>query len=251
MSANEKYDLKKSGKRIQLYPVLKDKKGNVIDGKHRLEAEPNWKTETVEGIDTEEDFLIARCVANWNRRRVTAEEKIKWINDLAELYKKQSYKVLITGNEIVKKIVEATGLSMPTIYKYLDDKYKVYSQNNRKRKATIPASERIIRKLGKEVQKRHTEEVKKELMSDTEFIEAITQNNSSEAITNKKSIQPDFSEMFLSKNQSFVEIICKPLKRFNRIKIDVKEIDAEQKKQILTTILETEKKLIEWKEALG
>ena len=130
---------------------------------------------------------------------MSAGEKTKLINDLAELYKNQGYKVLITGNEIIKKIVEVTGLSQPTINKFLNDEYKVYSNKERERKPTISASERIMKKLGEQVQKRHTEEVKKELMNDTEFLESITQKPSLEEITvpTKKPIQPDFSKMFV------------------------------------------------------
>jgi len=39
------YDLKISEKIGQLYPVLVDAEGNVIDGFHRLEADPKWRTE--------------------------------------------------------------------------------------------------------------------------------------------------------------------------------------------------------------
>jgi len=31
MSSEDNYDLKKSGEKFQLYPVLKDKKGNTIN----------------------------------------------------------------------------------------------------------------------------------------------------------------------------------------------------------------------------
>lgn len=253
MSADESYDLKKSKKRIgQLYPVLTDKKGNIIDGNHRLEADPNWRKQVVPEIETEEDLLIARCVSNWHRRRITAEEKIKWINDLAELYKKQGYKVLITGNEIVKKIVEATGVSTPTVYKYLDDKYKVYSQKNRKRTPSIPASERIANKLGTDVLERHEKEVeeriRKELMEDQEVITTSSRKRAKKPKTQlDKPAQPDFSNLFVTKSQNVFDLVSKPLERFLRIDLsELNELDSEQKEELLATLLKTEKKLSDW-----
>ena len=73
------YDLKKSTKIGQLYPVLVDAKGNIIDGLHRQEADPSWRTEKIPEIDTEEKLLIARCIANWHRRPISREEKEQWI----------------------------------------------------------------------------------------------------------------------------------------------------------------------------
>ena len=38
-------DLDKSNKVIgQLYPVLRDARGRVIDGFHRIDVDPNWKS---------------------------------------------------------------------------------------------------------------------------------------------------------------------------------------------------------------
>lgn len=74
--------------------------------------------------------MIARAVSNWHRRQVGREEKEKWINGLAEIYKKQGYKVSVRvgsaqpTNEIRDKIEDVTGLSKQTVTEFLDNKYK-------------------------------------------------------------------------------------------------------------------------------
>jgi hypothetical protein len=172
------YDLKKSEKIGQLYPVLLDAKGNVIDGFHRLEVNPNWKTQKLEKIDTEEKLLIARAVSNWNRRQVSKEEKEEWINRLAEIYKKEDSN---RSGSIIQRLVEATGLSDRTIGIYLEDKYKDRIFKEKKGVPIIPASERIEHIGGKQLVERHREEVlaeetpkiKEELSRDVEFIREV------------------------------------------------------------------------------
>jgi len=170
---SEEYDLKKSEKGIgQLYPVLKDKNGNVIDGFHRLDDDPNWRTETLEHIDSEEKLLVARAVANWNRRQVSREEKEEWINGLARIYSEQGYKIskqiiTTTGgyfvNEIVNKIAEVTGLHSSTVLSYLLGAYKQKNNLPPKSEPKIPASQRVESELGSEVKERFEEEVKQKL----------------------------------------------------------------------------------------
>ncbi len=167
------YDLKKSEKIGQLYPVLVDSKGNVIDGFHRLEAEPNWRKEKLPEIDTEEKLLVARCVANWHRRQVSREEKEEWINGLARVYKKQGLKARggSSRNEILQRIVEVTGLSGPTVNGFLSDEFKQERKEWLQPQPRVPASQRIFKefktKKGEEYAKRlverHREEVEQEL----------------------------------------------------------------------------------------
>jgi hypothetical protein len=174
---SEEYDLKDSGDAVgQLYPVLVDAKGNVIDGFHRLEANPEWRKEKLENIDSEEKLLLARCISNWHRRQVSREEKEEWINGLAKIYKKQglSASKLIGGkyhNEIIAKIVDKTGFSKPTITKHLDLKYKQKETHSEggKYKAKAPASQVIETQFdfhrkgyGRQLVERHREEVLEE-----------------------------------------------------------------------------------------
>lgn len=161
------YNLKKSEKIGQLYPVLVDVKGNVIDGFHRLEADPNWRKETVSEIDTKEKLLVARCVANWNRRQVSIQEKEEWINDLARIYKEHGLEVGKPRqvNQIVNKIAEVTGLTPQTVRSYLSKEFRQVPPENLA-ELNIPrisASERIEHELGEEYVERHREEVEQEL----------------------------------------------------------------------------------------
>ena len=173
MRALSEYDLKKSEKIGQLYPVLLDSEGNVIDGVHRIEADPNWRTEKLPEIDTEEKLLIARCVANWHRRPISREEKENWINNLAGLYLKQGYRVSgrrggssgAPPNEIVDKIHDETGISKYTIRGYLSEEF-IRTEYKGGSEPKIPASQRIETELGSEYVKRHREEVREEILEE-------------------------------------------------------------------------------------
>jgi len=169
------YDLKKSTKTIgSLYPVLVDAAGKVIDGVHRLEADTNWRREVHPEIDSEEKFLIARCVANWHRRQVPRQEKAEWINGLAEIYKKQG----IVGATISEKIISVTGLAYETVMDYLNIEYK---QRKREKPTEQPprvlASQRIEKQLGSEVVERHREEVKAQLETDVDFMAEVVKEH--------------------------------------------------------------------------
>jgi len=165
------YDLKKSKKVGQLYPVLVDAKGNVIDGVHRLEADPKWRIEKLPEIDTEEKLLVARCVANWHRRQVLREEKEEWINSLARIYKKQGLKIggrdpetqQYLPNEITSKISEVTGLSEYTVRSYLSQEFKDIQKVRESQSHRVPASHRIETTLGEDIVERHREEVEQKL----------------------------------------------------------------------------------------
>ena len=125
------YDLKASTKEIgQLYPVLKAKDGEILDGFHRTQSDPSWKTVVLENIDSEEKKLLARLVANFNRRQISRGEKAIWINSLAALYQKQGLRVegkrrqRQGPNEIVQRICERTGIAWRTIMEYLHPCFK-------------------------------------------------------------------------------------------------------------------------------
>jgi len=160
------FDIKKSEKIGQLYPVLVDAKGNIIDGLHRLEADPNWRKEKIPEIDTEEKLLVARCVSNWHRRQISREEKENWINGLAEIYQKQGLpaKGIRRQNEIKARIVEITGLDPRTVELYLKPEFKQEPLPHAlEGKTRLSASERIEHELGRDYVERHREEVEEEL----------------------------------------------------------------------------------------
>ena len=65
-------DLKALSKHVgKLYPILLDRHGNVIDGRHRLAADESWPKIRLEHIETEEDRLLARLITNVCRGEVS------------------------------------------------------------------------------------------------------------------------------------------------------------------------------------
>jgi hypothetical protein len=117
--------LRVSGERVgRLYPVLVDKYGNVIDGLHRLAADEEWPKVTVEGVETEEQRLIARLVSNVCRRDVPASEKRNLLGRLGEIHLRKGVEL----GKIAYKIAEETGMSYSWVMKYLPDKFKESSQ---------------------------------------------------------------------------------------------------------------------------
>lgn len=160
---SEEYDLKKSENKIgQLYPILVAKDGKIIDGFHRKDADPNWKTLVVPEIDTEEKLLLARLIANFHRRQVTKQEKEEWINGLAKIYKAQGLRVFVTdndgkSNEIKQKLVEVTGLNQSTVHEYLANEFKQELKGGGL--TTIPASDKVERVLGKKGAEKYRKQV--------------------------------------------------------------------------------------------
>jgi predicted DNA-binding ribbon-helix-helix protein len=114
--------LKLSSKRVgRLYPIILDAHGNIVDGLHRLEADPNWPKIRLSHIASDKDRLVARLIANVCRRNVSAEEKSQMLEELGEVYVKAGVK---PGAELARKISEETGMSFRWVMKYLPDKFK-------------------------------------------------------------------------------------------------------------------------------
>lgn len=189
---SEEYDLKKSEKGIgQLYPILEAADGEVIDGVHREEADKGWKRVRLENIDTEEKKLLARLVANFHRRVVSAEEKAEWINGLAAIYQKQGLKVgeSYQSNEILKKLIDVTGLPERTVRGFLQSEFKQTALSE-KHPPRLPASERIEHALSKDYVERHREEVKEELLENPEFLVEVEEKKK-ERIAEKAAELPE------------------------------------------------------------
>lgn len=118
---NEVSGLKASSERVgKLYPVLLDKYGNIIDGKHRLEVDENWPRVKLEHIETDKQLLMARFVGNVCRRLVSSKEKSKMLAQLGEIYLKEG----IVPGEIACRIAEETGMSYRWVMKYMPARYK-------------------------------------------------------------------------------------------------------------------------------
>lgn len=93
--------LAKSEKVIgQLYPVLVNKEGKVLEGHHRLASNPKWKKKVVETKTPIEDILV-RMHAH-HRRRIPQEETRTLLIALAQQLKNAGIKKENIASEIVK-----------------------------------------------------------------------------------------------------------------------------------------------------
>jgi very-short-patch-repair endonuclease len=111
---SEEYDLNKSAKKLgKLCPILKDAHGNIIDGFHRQNTDPNWPTIDVMTIGSPKELELARLTVNFCRRKVPSGE-IE--NKLVFLVDKCGMKP--------EEISEVTGISLPTIYRHLPQELK-------------------------------------------------------------------------------------------------------------------------------
>jgi len=119
----ERYDIKASTRSVhELYPVIKDAHGNVIDGFHRLRDVPEWRTETLDYIRTPTQLWLARIIANTHRRKVSREERSTQIGELARSLVKNEK---VPREEIVSTIAELTTFSEDYIRRLLPDEYKI------------------------------------------------------------------------------------------------------------------------------
>ena len=121
-------ELKSSAERIgQLYPILVDYYGNIIDGEHRFDADEKWKRVRLEYIKTEKDRLIARIISNTVRRSVSRKEKKELLGRLGEIYFRKG----IEPGKIAYEIAEETGMSYQWVMKYLSYRFKDCLQSER------------------------------------------------------------------------------------------------------------------------
>jgi hypothetical protein len=113
--------LRDSSTRVgKLYPVLLDKHGNVIDGKHRLEADRNWPKITLDHIESEKEMITARLISNVCRRQVPAQEKSDVLRQLGDIYLREGVK----RGKLAHRISEDTGMSYRWVMRYLPDDLK-------------------------------------------------------------------------------------------------------------------------------
>ncbi|GAI06477.1 unnamed protein product [marine sediment metagenome] len=187
----EERDLKTSEKAVgQLYPVLRDADGNVIDGYHRLDVNSEWKSVTLENVKTEEDRLIIAAHVNLGRRTIGTGEKAEIINDLAEIYYQQGLKpkvlkemvdkngrmMRVQYNEIKNKIVEVLegAVSSSKIGRYLYPKYvdqtssEAYKEYYQERRENISAWTLLKNSYGNELRKRYGDNFIKRLEAEME-----------------------------------------------------------------------------------
>ena len=123
MAKSDLYDLQKSMKAIgQLYPVLLDSTGEyIIDGVHRLEANPKWKRIKLGSIKDKREILVARIISNVCRREISSYEKSELFNELAEFLIKDEE---VPIQQVTRTISQLTGVSYRTVSRYLSTKFK-------------------------------------------------------------------------------------------------------------------------------
>jgi ParB-like chromosome segregation protein Spo0J len=132
----KEYDIRKSMEKIgSLYPILKSLDGKIIDGMHRKNADKNWPE--VEVNIEGNQVLVARIVANMQRRKVSKEEKTDLLKELAE-----------ATHWTPEQISENTGMSISWVRKYLSSNYKnkkmaQLARKKRKKARVAPAKEVI------------------------------------------------------------------------------------------------------------
>jgi len=149
---------------------LRDAEGKIIDGFHRLDADPDWKSVTLENVKTEEDRLLVAFHVNLGRRKVSRAEKIEYINTLAQIYWEQGLRpkvrTEINGrtfyvNQITAKLEESLNgvLSRWGISKYLLPIYKNQKLSKaqihraKKRQNDTSAYELIVSSFGKDIER--------------------------------------------------------------------------------------------------
>jgi hypothetical protein len=122
MSQDEEFShtgLQKSIQKIgQLYPILVNEKGEVLDGNNRLKDNPNPDKKVVVTKNRYEDLMV-RASAHY-RRRVSQEERKSVILEMA----KEAEKLGIPKNKIASKIVDDLPHAESYVLRLIPDEYK-------------------------------------------------------------------------------------------------------------------------------
>jgi len=114
-------ELKNSSDRVgQLYPILVDHFGQIIDGEHRSKANPNWRIEKLDHIKTEKDLFIARIACNTIRRNATSREKTELLEKLGQICINEGTPI----GKVVYELMYQTGMSYRWVAKYLPKRFK-------------------------------------------------------------------------------------------------------------------------------
>jgi len=83
-------ELKKSENKIgQIFPVIKDQHGNILDGFHRKRINPDWK-ETIVNVTDELQALQIRVHSNLLRRKVDEKEKQEWVKEARRILRNKN-----------------------------------------------------------------------------------------------------------------------------------------------------------------
>ena len=125
-----------------IYPVVVDKRTlEIVDGKHRKKADPDWPEVKIE-FKSEKEKLLYRIHANLMRRKVSRKERASQLLELALHLEEEGVPREKIAQEIVKLVPE---LSPGYIINLLPAKYKskgrrkagIKSAEARKKKTTV------------------------------------------------------------------------------------------------------------------
>lgn len=120
----------------EVYPVLADEEGNIINGWHRIRVDPNWHRKVVPCKDMAEKALV--WLAAHERRAVTPKEVSVNLIHIAEKLLKEN----VPRDQIVAKISELTNYSESYIRKLLPAKYKALEKARVKAVKTLYPEEK-------------------------------------------------------------------------------------------------------------
>jgi len=117
----EAYSLELTRRYVEeLYPVLLDAHGNVIDGFNRLDHVPGWRTETRSSITTPAQLWAARIIANTCRRVVSRSERAEQLSEFARCLVEEG----LPKDQVVARISEITTFTERYVRMLLPAEYK-------------------------------------------------------------------------------------------------------------------------------
>ena len=248
--------------------MVLSKGGRVVDGFHRLDTDPKWKSETWDQVETEEDYWKVRAHLNYTRRNATEnrQEKLKIINSLAEYYVGKGLKVDGTGhrdpddqtrggvsreNEVLEAVTKALdgAISESWIRDNLDKKYRQKTpikepSPDKKRYRGTP--EDAIRSRFGEERKEHADQIIEDLK--TEVREDIKEQVREEVVAE---VKEETKEELLKEPEFIMEAIERAPQVLTKRKVPVVDregfykpaVDERIKEKISEALPEVEEEL--------
>jgi ParB-like chromosome segregation protein Spo0J len=96
-------------------PILVDEDGEIIDGRHRYEIDPNCPRELIAGLKTPAEKKAAAIRFNVARRNMTPEQREE---ELALTQREVAWELLSEGNT-QEQIAAMLGASRPTVTRWI------------------------------------------------------------------------------------------------------------------------------------
>lgn len=105
-------ELRKSKDTVgQIFPVIKDQNGKILDGFHRKRIDPDWK-ETIVNVKDDLEALLIRVHSNVLRRKVDEKEKQEWVKEARRILQTKD----LEGTQ--EEIAKALGMSQRWVSNY-------------------------------------------------------------------------------------------------------------------------------------